>query len=196
MVSGARKSDEQAAYRTGHRWGNKALTGLVRAIFGATFHDMLTGYRVFSRRFVKSFPATSHGFEIETELTVHALQLRLPVAEMPTRYSSRPDGSVSKLSTYRDGFRILRMIGVLVKEEKPLAFFSAIAALLLLPSSLLFGSVLIEFLQTEAVPRFPTLIASISGFLLAALSLLSGLILDSVARGRMEQRRFAYLQAS
>lgn len=194
MVVGSRKETAQEAYRPGHRFGNRLLTGCVASIFGNRFGDMLSGYRVFSRRFVKSFPALSAGFETETELTVHALQLRMPVAEVPTPYYSRPEGSVSKLSTYRDGFRILRMIAILFKEEKPLAFFSLVTAALGLVSIGLGTPIILEFMQTGLVPRFPTAILAASVMLLAFLALTCGLVLDTVTRGRRETKRLHYLQ--
>lgn len=194
MVNGARRSRDDAAYRAGHRFGNRLLTGLVRRLFSRQFDDMLSGYRVFSRRFVKSFPALSQGFEIETELTVHTLQLRMPADEIETPYYARPANSTSKLSTCSDGFRILKMIGLLVKEEKPMQFFSAIAALLFLPSAAVFLSVLGDFLETGLVARFPSLFVSLSGIGLAALSLVCAVILETVARGRREARYMTYLQ--
>ena len=193
MVSAARVSQEREACRTGHRMGNLLLTGLVRISFGRRFQDMLSGYRVFSRRFVKSFPAASGGFEIETELTVHVLQMRLPAREIETDYRSRPEGSASKLNTIRDGVRILRMIGLLLRDERPLQFFGTFAAAAMVVSAGLFVPVLQEYVRSGLVPRFPSLIVAVG---LAAVSLLSfacGLILDAVARGRLEQRRFAYL---
>jgi len=193
MVNGARVSDAQAAYRRGHRLGNAVLTGLVTRIFGDRVSDMLSGYRVFSRRFVKSFPALSGGFETETEFTIHALELRMPVGEVPTPYKERPAGSVSKLRTYTDGFRILRTIMLLVKEERPLPFFAAIAAALLLAAVLLFVPVLAEFLRTGLVPRLPTAVLATGLVVLSFLSLTCGLILDSVTRGRKELKRLAYL---
>ena len=194
MVNGARRHSDAAAYRRGHRLGNRVLTGLVQRIFSRRFDDMLSGYRVFSRRYVKSFPAISKGFEIETELTVHALQLRMPTAEMETEYRPRPENSPSKLSTYRDGFRILRMIGFLVKEEKPLQFFSGVAAIVFLPSLAVFLSVLAEYLETGLVARFPSLFAALSGFVISALSLVCALILDTISRGRRETRWLRYLE--
>ena len=194
MVNGARRSTDEAAYRAGHKFGNRLLTGLVRRLFSRQFDDMLSGYRVFSRRFVKSFPALSQGFEIETELTVHTLQLRMPADEIETPYYARPENSTSKLSTWSDGFRILKMIGLLVKEEKPMQFFSAVAALLFLPSAAVFLSVLSEFLETGLVARFPSLFVSLSGIGLAALSLVCAVILETVARGRREARYMTYLQ--
>ncbi|KAA8605171.1 glycosyl transferase [Salipiger aestuarii] len=194
MVNGARLSTDAAAYRAGHRFGNRLLTGLVQTLFSRQFKDMLSGYRVFSRRFVKSFPALSQGFEIETELTVHTLQLRMPADEIETPYCARPDNSTSKLSTYRDGFRILKMIGLLVKEEKPLQFFAAVAGILALPSAAVFVSILAEFIETGLVARFPSLLVSLTGIGLAALSLVCAVILETVARGRREARYMTYLQ--
>ncbi len=193
MVNGARVSDAPAAYRRGHRLGNAVLTGLVARIFGDRVSDMLSGYRVFSRRFVKSFPALSGGFETETEFTIHALELRMLVGEVPTPYKERPVGSVSKLRTYSDGFRILRTIVLLVKEERPLPFFAAIAAVLLLAAVVLFVPVLAEFLRTGLVPRLPTALLATALVLLSSLSLTCGLILDSVTRGRKELKRLSYL---
>jgi hypothetical protein len=193
MVNGVRVAEAQEAYRAGHRFGNFVLTGLVQQIFGNGFRDMLSGYRVFSRRFVKSFPASSRGFEIETELTVHALQMRLPVREIDTPYFARGEGSASKLNTVRDGIRILSMIGLLLKEERPLQCFGAVAAVLCLLALGLGAPVVAEYFDTGLVPRMPTLIVAASLGMTALLSLACGLILDTVARGRREQRRFAYL---
>ena len=193
MVNGTRVTDIQAAYRPGHRLGNQVLTGLVRIIFGNRITDMLSGYRVFSRRFVKSFPALSSGFETETEFTVHALELRMPVGEVPTRYKDRPEGSVSKLRTYSDGIRILRTILILVKEERPLAFFSAVAGVFFLVGLGLSLPVIVSYVQTGLVPRLPTAVLVVGMMILAALSLTCGLILDSVSRGRKEIKRLAYL---
>jgi hypothetical protein len=193
MVSGARVTTETEAYRPGHVFGNWMLTTLVREIFGRRFGDMLTGYRVFSRRFVKSFPASSAGFEIETELTVHALQMRLPCDEVKTAYGARPEGSTSKLNTIRDGVRILKMIGLLVKEERPLQFFGLIAVAALVVAAVMGGPVVWEYFQTGLVPRFPSLIVAVGAALVGLFSFACGLILDTVARGRLEQRRFAYL---
>ena len=194
MVNGARVTNIKEAYRFGHRFGNRLLTGLVQKIFGKQFDDMLSGYRVFSRRFVKSFPAISNGFEIETELTVHALELRMKTAEVPTRYKDRPEGSASKLNTIRDGIRILRMIGLLVKEERPLMFFSSVFALLVLLSLGLATPVVLEFLRTGLVPKLPTAVLSAAIMLLAFLSLACGLILDTVTHSRRELKRLAYLE--
>ncbi|WP_371808151.1 glycosyltransferase family 2 protein [Ruegeria sp. HKCCD7239] len=194
MVNGARKHSDDAAYRPGHKFGNRMLTSLVKLFFGRNLEDMLSGYRVFSRRFVKSFPSMSSGFEIETELTVHALQMRLPIDEVQVKYRARPENSVSKLSTYGDGLRILRMIGFLVKEEKPLLFFFSLAGLIFIPSGLVFLSVLLEFLETSQVARFPSLFAALTGFLMSIVCIACALILDTVSRGRREARRLSYLQ--
>lgn len=193
MVNGARRDHAAGAYRPGHRFGNHMLTYLVGSVFGRDVSDMLSGYRVFSRRFVKSFPALSAGFETETELTVHALELGMPIAEIQTDYAERPLGSASKLRTIRDGMRILRTILVLVKDERPLAFFGA-AALLLLLLGIGFGaSVVVEFMRTGLVPRLPTAVLASTLVLLAALAIACGFVLDSVARGRKELKRLAYL---
>lgn len=193
MVNGARVERSDAAYRPGHRLGNRLLTGLVARIFGRQFTDMLSGYRAMSRRFVKSFPALSAGFEIETELTVHALELRMPIAEVPTPYNERPAGSQSKLRTYRDGLKILRTIATLVKEERPLGFFS-VAFAVLFTASLAFGwPVVTTYVQTGLVPRLPTAVLATGLMLLAFLGLACGLILDTVTRGRRELRRLHYL---
>jgi len=196
MVSAAREACDAGAYRLGHAFGNRMLTGLVRMAFGRRFRDMLTGYRVFSRRFVKSFPAASSGFEIETELTVHALQMRLPACEYGTVYRSRPEGSESKLSTIRDGLRIFRMIILLLRDERPLQFFGCGALMSFLLSALLITPIFSTYLQTGLVPRLPTLIVAVGFAAIGLLSFACGLILDAVARGRLEQRRFAYLAAS
>ncbi|MBC9208709.1 glycosyltransferase [Roseomonas aerophila] len=193
MVNGIRVSHEQAAYRPGHRLGNRVLTGLVRLAFGNQVTDMLSGYRCFSRRFVKSFPALAQGFETETEFTVHALELRLPVAEIPTAYSERPQGSTSKLNTYRDGFRILRAILTLLAREKPFAFFGGFSLLFLLLCLGLLVPVLNTYFDTGLVPRLPTFLAAMVLLMLSALSLACGLILDTVTQGRREAKRIAYL---
>jgi Glycosyl transferase family 2 len=193
MVSGARTTQIDAAYRRGHRFGNAVLTGLVRNIFGNGVRDMLSGYRVFSRRFVKSFPAIASGFETETEFTVHALELNMPLGEMEVSYKDRPVGSVSKLRTYSDGVRILRTIVVLVKEERPLQFFSLSGLALLLLGVALGVPIVAEFLETGKVPRLPTAVLATGIVSLSFLSLTCGLILDSVARGRKEMKRLAYL---
>jgi glycosyltransferase involved in cell wall biosynthesis len=193
MLVGARRASTEAAYPAGHKAGNVLLTRLVGLFFGSTVTDMLSGYRVFSRRFVKSFPALSTGFEIETELTVHALELRMPIDEMSTPYRSRAFLSASKLSTMRDGWRILRTILLLIKEERPLGFFSSAACVLALASLGLAWPIFVTFLETGLVPRFPTAILSTGLMLLAFLSLTCGAILDSVARGRRELKRLRYL---
>jgi len=193
MVVGARKSEVEAAYRRGHRLGNALLTGMLARIFGRTFTDILSGYRVFSRRFVKSFPVLSAGFEIETEISVHALELRMPVAEQVTAYAARPEGSESKLNTWRDGFRILNTILLLFRYERPLQFFGAIAATFALMAIILAIPLFITFLQTGLVPRFPTAILATGLMILSALNGMCGLILDTVVRGRLEVRRIAYL---
>jgi len=194
MVVGSRlQTEASGAFRAGHHFGNKLLTGTVSYIFGDRFDDMLSGYRIFSRRFVKSFPAVSAGFETETELAVHALSLRLPVAEIETPYGARPEGSVSKLNTYRDGVRISWMILQLFREEKPMAFFSLLFLFLAAVSIAVGLPVVIEFMETGLVPRLPTALLAASIMLLAFLSLVSGFILDNVTRGRREIKRLAYL---
>jgi glycosyltransferase involved in cell wall biosynthesis len=196
MVVGCRKTQESIAheaYRSGHQWGNKMLTQSVVKIFGGNFTDMLSGYRVFSRRYAKSFPALSRGFEIETELTVHALELRMPFGEVITAYGARPAGSVSKLSTYRDGWRILKMIVRLYISERPLAFFGICSVMLASISVLLALPVLSEFVVVGLVPRLPTAVLSASLMVCALLSFVCGLILDNVTRGRHEMKRLAYL---
>lgn len=193
MVVGARKSEVEAAYRRGHRLGNAMLTGMLAWLFGRSFTDILSGYRVFSRRFVKSFPVLSEGFEIETEISVHALELRMPVAERVTAYSARPEGSESKLSTYRDGWRILRTILTLFRIEKPLAFFGIIGAVLALIAIGISIPLFVTFVKTGLVPRLPTAVLAMGIMLLAFLNGFCGLILDTVVRGRREMRRLAYL---
>jgi glycosyltransferase involved in cell wall biosynthesis len=193
MVTGARVTGEEAAYRRGHRLGNAVLTGLVRRIFGNRVSDMLSGYRVFSRRFVKSFPALASGFETETEFTVHALELKMPIGEVVTAYRGRPVGSVSKLRTYVDGIRILRSIVLLVKEERPLQFFALIGAAMLLGAFGVGLPVVVEFLHTGLVPRLPTAVLATGLVLLSFLAFVCGLVLDTVTHGRREMRRLAYL---
>ena len=194
MVVGCRvDAGESENYRRGHRFGNRLLTGSVRRIFGGEFSDMLSGYRVFSRRFVKSFPALARGFEIETELTVHALELRMPCGEVDTAYGSRPEESESKLSTYRDGLRILKTIGRLYMVERPLSFFSFFSLVLALTAIGFAIPLLPEYLETGLVPRLPTALLSTGLMLSALLSFLCGLLLDNVTRGRQELRRMAYL---
>jgi glycosyltransferase involved in cell wall biosynthesis len=193
MVVGLRVDQEQAAYRMGHRTGNWMLTRFLAEVFGQAFTDILSGYRVFSRRFVKSFPVLSDGFEIETELTVHALELALPVAEIATPYYARPEGSVSKLNTWRDGFRILNTILKLYRSEKPLRFFAAIGIFLALISIGFAVPIFVTFLETGLVPRLPTAVLSMGLMIVALLSLSSGLVLDTVTRGRREMKLLAYL---
>jgi glycosyltransferase involved in cell wall biosynthesis len=193
MVVAARASEVDAAYRRGHRLGNRVLTGILARLFGRTFSDILSGYRVFSRRFVKSFPILSAGFEIETEISVHALELRMPVAEMVTQYGARPQGSSSKLSTYRDGWRILRTILTLFRIERPVLYFGSIGAVLALVAFALGTPLVITYAQTGLVPRFPTAILVTGLAIVAALCFFAGLILDTVVRGRREMRRLAYL---
>jgi glycosyltransferase involved in cell wall biosynthesis len=193
MVVGLRVDQEQAAYRRGHRTGNWMLTSFLSSVFGQAFKDILSGYRVFSRRFVKSFPVLSDGFEIETELTVHALELAMPVAEMETPYYARPEGSFSKLNTWGDGFRILRTILKLYRSEKPLRFFSVIGAFLALVSIGLAVPVVVNYLETGLVPRLPTAVLSTGLMIVAVLSVSSGLVLDTVTRGRREMKLLAYL---
>lgn len=193
MVNGTRVSNIEAAYRPGHRFGNQLLSGIVRTIFGNRVSDMLSGYRVFSRRFVKSFPALSSGFETETEFTVHALELSMPIGEVATPYRERPVGSASKLNTFRDGFRILGTIIRLIKEERPLQFFTAAGGMLLVLAIVLAIPVMAEFMRTGLVPRLPTAILATGLVGLAFLSFTCGLVLDSVSRGRAELKRIAYL---
>lgn len=193
MVVGTRVAEQTEAYRPGHRFGNSLLTGFVGFIFGRTFSDMLSGYRIFSRRFVKSFPALSEGFEIETELTIHALQLRMPVAEVPTKYLARQEGSASKLRTYSDGWKILMTIVRLFRMERPLAFFSILGAIFAAASIVLIIPIIITYLQSGLVPRFPTAVLATGLMILAFLSGFCGLILDTVTRGRQEMKRLFYL---
>jgi hypothetical protein len=193
MVVGSRVDQVRSAYRPGHRTGNWMLTNFLSSVFGQAFKDILSGYRVFSRRFVKSFPVLSDGFEIETELTVHALELALPVAEVETPYYARPEGSFSKLNTWRDGFRILGTILKLYRSEKPLRFFSAIGVFLALVSIGLALPILITYLEQGIVPRLPTAVLSMGLMIVAMLSVSSGLVLDTVTRGRREMKLMAYL---
>ena len=194
MVVAARVHADDAAYRRGHVTGNRLLTGFVATVFGTAFSDILSGYRVFSRRFVKSFPVLSGGFEIETELTVHALELELPVAEIQTPYYARPAGSESKLSTWRDGFRILGTILKLYRSERPLAFFSSIGIAMAAISIGLAIPVVITFVEYGIVPRLPTAILAMGLMLAAFVSIAAGLILDTVTRGRREVKLLAYLE--
>ena len=193
MVVGFRVDQVQAAYRPGHRAGNWMLTSFLSSMFGQTFKDILSGYRIFSRRFVKSFPVLSDGFEIETEITVHALELALPVAEIETPYYARPAGSFSKLNTWSDGFRILGTILRLYRSEKPLRFFTAIGVFLTLVSIALAIPVIVTYLEEGIVPRLPTAVLSMGLMIVAVLSVSSGLVLDTVTRGRREMKLLAYL---
>jgi glycosyltransferase involved in cell wall biosynthesis len=193
MVVGLRIDQEQAAYRLGHRIGNRMLTGFLSSVFGQAFKDILSGYRVLSRRFVKTLPVLSDGFEIETELTVHALQLAMPVAEVETPYYARPEGSVSKLNTWWDGFRILSTILKLYRSEKPLRFFTVIGIFLALVSIGLAIPILVTYLEEGVVPRLPTAVLSTGLMIVAVLSISSGLVLDTVTRGRREMKLLAYL---
>jgi len=193
MVNGAREEQHESAYRAGHRFGNRMLTGLVAWFFGARFKDMLSGYRVMSRRFVKSFPALADGFEIETELTVHALQLRLPIAERLTPYRERPPSSSSKLRTIPDGIRIIRLIVRLIREERPLEFFSWVGVLLCAFALVAGVPVVTEYFRTGLVPREPTAILATGLMLLGFLSFSCGLVLATVTRGRIEAKRLKYL---
>jgi glycosyltransferase involved in cell wall biosynthesis len=193
MVVGCRTAEGAAAYRAGHRFGNRALTGAVARIFGDGFTDMLSGYRAFSRRYVKSFPALSKGFEIETELTIHALELRAPHGEVQTTYGARAEGTESKLTTWGDGFRILGTILRLHMLERPMEFYLTLAFAGLLVSLYLGVPVIYEYLQTGLVPRFPTAIAAVGFMLAALLAAVCALILDSVVTGRREAKRLVYL---
>jgi len=193
MIVGTRVHEAAEAYRRGHVLGNRAMTGLLASLFGRSFTDIFSGYRVFSRRFVKSFPALSGGFEIETEISVHALELKMPVGEVETRYLARPEGSASKLNTYRDGVRIARTIATLYRIERPLWFFGAIGGVLAGLAVLLSIPLAITFAETGLVPRFPTAILATGLMIVAVLNLFAGLILDTVVRGRREIKRLAYL---
>jgi glycosyltransferase involved in cell wall biosynthesis len=193
MVVGTRRHERKDAYRGGHVVGNKLFTGLLAGLFGRSFSDIFSGYRVFSRRFVKSFPVLSAGFEIETEMSVHALELRMPVGEVETVYGARPEGSHSKLSTFGDGWRILRTIGNLYRMERPVLFYGSIGALLVIAAILLAIPLVETYLRTGLVPRFPTAILVTGMVIVAVLCFFAGLILDTVTRGRREVRRLAYL---
>ena len=196
LVNCARISAQAEAYRFGHQFGNQFLTGMVKRIFGNRVRDMLSGYKLLSRRFVKSFPAISGGFDIETELTIHALELSLPIAHVEGRYQGRPEGSTSKLNTYKDGLKILWLIAVLVKHERPIQLFSSISALLMVLAIGLGLPVILSYFATGLVQRLPTALLSTGLVLIAALSFYTGLILDTVTRGRREAKLLAYLQHS
>jgi glycosyltransferase involved in cell wall biosynthesis len=193
MVVGARQSEVEEAYRRGHRLGNRLFTGLLASLFGRTFSDIFSGYRVFSRRFAKSFPALSRGFETETEISVHALELAMPVGEVVTAYGARPEGSHSKLSTWRDGWRIMKTIIHLFRIERPVIFYGSFSLFLAALAVALSIPLAITYFETGLVPRFPTAILATGLMILAALSFFAGLILDTVVRGRREVRRLHYL---
>src|SRR5690242_1453739 len=196
MVVGTRRHEEKEAYRGGHVLGNRIFTGLLSSLFGRSFSDIFSGYRVFSRRFVKSFPDLSEGFEIETEISVHALELRMPVGEVETSYGARPEGSHSKLSTYGDGWRILKTIVNLYRVERPVLFYGSIGALLVIAAIILAIPLVQTYLKTGLVPRFPTAILVTGMVIVAVLCFFAGLILNTVTRGRREVRRLAYLSLS
>ena len=196
MVVGTRRHSGKDAYRGGHVLGNRIFTGLLSSLFGRSFSDIFSGYRVFSRRFVKSFPVISSGFEIETEISVHALELKMPVGELETVYAARPEGSQSKLSTYSDGWRILRTIFTLYRVERPALYYGLVGAFLVALAIVLAIPLVITYLHTGMVPRFPTAILVTGIIITAVLSFFAGLILDTVTRGRRELRRLAYLSLS
>lgn len=196
MVVARRKTQDQKAYREGHKFGNWMLTSFVAWMFGKTFTDILSGYRVFSKRYVKSFPAISSGFEIETELTVHALELRMPVTEIESAYFSRPEGSISKLNTYVDGARILKTIFDLYRLEKPFSFFAIIASVFFLIAFGIGLPIIITYLETGLVPRFPSAILASGLSVIGALFFMCGIILDTVTHGRKELKRLFYLENS
>jgi len=193
MVVGTRRHEQKDAYRGGHLLGNRLFTGILAGLFGRSFSDIFSGYRVFSRRFVKSFPVLSSGFEIETEMSVHALELRMPVGEVETVYLSRPEGSESKLSTFGDGWRILKTIATLYRVERPALFFGLLGAMLLLAALILAAPLVVTYIDTGLVPRVPTAILVTGMTIVAVLCFFAGLILDTVTRGRREVRRLAYL---
>ena len=193
MIVGTRRHEEKHAYRGGHVLGNRLFTGILSGLFGRSFSDIFSGYRVFSRRFVKSFPVLSEGFEIETEMSVHALELRMPVGEVETSYAARPEGSQSKLSTYRDGWRILKTIVNLYRVERPVLFYGSIGAVLVVAAIILAIPLAQTYLRTGLVPRFPTAILVTGMVIVAVLCFFAGLILNTVTRGRREVRRLAYL---
>jgi glycosyltransferase involved in cell wall biosynthesis len=193
MVVGTRRHEEKDAYRGGHLLGNRIFTALLSGLFGRSFSDIFSGYRVFSRRFVKSFPVISSGFEIETEMSVHALELKMPVGEVETIYAARPEGSQSKLSTYGDGWRILRTIITLYRVERPALYYGIIGAFLLALAFVLAVPLVVTYVHTGLVPRVPTAILVTGISIVAVLCFFAGLILDTVTRGRREFRRMAYL---
>lgn len=193
MVVGTRHTDSDNAYRSGHRLGNRMFNLVLRHLFGEKFTDIFSGYRVFSRRFVKSFPALSAGFEVETELSVHAIQMALPTAEIATDYFDRAEGTSSKLKTYRDGARILMAMLRLMKHVRPMMMFSVISALFVLLSLGIGLPVVYHFLEVGTVERVPTTIAASGLMLLGAISFVTGLILDSISHLYVTQKRLAYL---
>ncbi|MCW0233887.1 MAG: glycosyltransferase [Ferrovibrio sp.] len=193
MVVGVRRATQSGAYRAGHRWGNRLFNAIVRTLFGNQFNDIFSGYRIFSRRFVKSFPALSTGFEIETEMSVHAIHLRLPTAEIETDYFERGDGSASKLKTYRDGFRILLTVLKLLKAMRPLALFSALAAIFFVIAAALGMPILWHFIETHTVLRIPTTVGVVGLVVLGAISLITGIILDSIMLAETSYKRLFYL---
>jgi glycosyltransferase involved in cell wall biosynthesis len=194
LVNAARLATGIGSFRPGHRFGNRLLPGLVRRIFGARTSDMLSGLKAFSRRFAKTFPSMSHGFEIETEIMIHALEMRLPASEIEAPYGQRPEDSASKLHTIRDGFRILRLIGFLVKQERPYAFFTGLALVLAWLSLYVGVPVIVEFLHTGLVPRLPSAVLAAAFMLSAVISFFSGLVLDAITHSRREMKRLAYLR--
>ncbi|WP_373819005.1 glycosyltransferase family 2 protein [Glaesserella sp.] len=193
LVNGVRIKTAQNAYRSGHEFGNKMLTGTVRQIFGDRVQDMLSGYKVFSKRFVKSFPIFEQGFGIETELTIHALELDMPVGHVEGNYGGRPEGSVSKLNTYKDGIKILSLIVRLFKHERPFTLFGAIAAILFLISMLFMLPVFTEYFETGLVPKLPSLLVGVSILLSSIISFFTGVVLNTVSKGRRESKLLFYL---
>jgi len=193
MVVARRVTTDKAAYRSGHRTGNRLLTSAVGWIFGRQMNDIMSGYRVFSRRFVKSFPASSRGFGTETELTVHALQLRLPIAEIESPYYARPEGSASKLNTWTDGLRVLGTILELFVLERPFRFFLIVAVAFFTASTLLFIPIVLEYFATGLVLKFPSLVVAVGGYLMALISLIMGTLLYTTATGRLEAKRYRYI---
>jgi glycosyltransferase involved in cell wall biosynthesis len=194
LVNAARQATGTGSFRPGHRFGNRLLTRLVQRIFGAKTSDMLSGFKAFSRRFAKSFPSMSQGFEIETEIMIHALEMRLPVSEIEAPYGERPQESESKLHTIRDGFRILRLIGFLVKQERPYAFFTGLAVFLAWLALYVGVPVVVEFLHTGLVPRLPSAVLAAALMLSAVIAFFSGLVLDTITHSRREMKRLAYLR--
>jgi hypothetical protein len=194
MVNGARVAKDRSSFRHGHPTGNKILSSLIASIFGKGLSDLFSGYRVFSRRFVKSFPALSAGFEIETEFTIHALELRMKVAELESPYKARPEGSVSKLNTIKDGLKVVRLITSFIKDERPFQYFSILSIILAVISIILAIPIFMEYLETGLVPRFPTAILCSALIILSFLSFYAGLILVTVTTARREMKRLYYLQ--